>query len=233
MVKAAIALVLIVVMGGTARVQPPERPATEPPVRLQAGETPVAGECLTREELDLIKGLQALKRPTRGAEYTDHDDQPPFNPQYFVGRWRIEGVLPESPLGPAGEFTGIETVQHVEGCTYESTTQAKLAGTSFTVKSQMVYDRKAKYLVRLEQDSRGFQLLKTGPVGGDSGGYFTHHWEAPTITYKGKKLRLTGATFLASPVNHRLRMQLAIDAQPAVSYGTTWWRRDGEKPGGP
>jgi hypothetical protein len=230
MVKAATALVVIVVFGGTARVQSPEKAAAEPPVRLTAGETPVPGECLTKEELDLIKGLQALKRPTRGAEYADHDDQPPFNPQYFVGRWRIEGVLPDSPLGPAGDFTGFETVRHVDGCTYESTTQAKLSGTSYTVKSQIVYDRKAKYLVRLEQDSRGFQLLKTGPVGGDSGGYFTHYWEAPAITYKGKKLRLSGATFLASPVNHRLRMQLAVDDQPAVSYGTTWFRRDAEKP---
>jgi hypothetical protein len=202
-----------------------QTPAAQPPVRLQPGETPVAGQCLTQQELDLAKGLLALTRPTRGAEYADHDDQLRFDPQYFVGTWRIEGVLPESPLGPAGEFTGTETVRFAGNCSYESTIQAKLAGTAFTVKVQQVYDRKARYMVRLEQDSRGFQLLKTGPVGGDSGGYFTHHWEVPTFTFKGKKIRLTGTTFLASPVNHRLRMFMSVDDQPSVNYGTTWWRR--------
>lgn len=202
----------------------------EPAVKLQPGETLVAGECLALEELDLARRLGALTRPTRGFEHPDGDDQMRFNPHYFVGRWRIEGVLPESPLGPAGEFTGIETVRHVDGCVYESTIQAKLAGSTYTVKALMVYDRHAKYLVRLEQDSRGFQLLKTGPVGGDSGGYFTHHWQAPAVTYKGKKVRLTGTTFLASPVNARLRMQMSVDDQPPVNYGTTWWRREAARP---
>jgi hypothetical protein len=204
-------------------------PPTQPPVRLQPGETAVAGQCLTQQELDLAKGLLALTRPTRGAEYADHDDQMRFDPHYFVGTWRIEGVLPESPLGAAGEFTGTETVRYVNNCAYESTIQAKLAGTAFTVKVLQVYDRKAKYMVRLEQDSRGFQLLKTGPVGGDSGGYFTHHWEVPAFTFKGRKIRLTGTTFLASPVNHRLRMFISVDDQPSVNYGTTWWRREGGK----
>jgi len=215
---------LVVVLWAPLIAQAP--PPQEPPVKLRPGETAVAGECLTAEELDLIKGLQALKRPTRGSESANGDEPMRFNPNYFVGRWRIEGVLPDSPLGPAGEFTGIETVRHVEGCTYESTTQAKLSGASYTVKALMVYDRKAKYLVRLEQDSRGFQLLKTGPVGGDSGGYFTHYWEAPTFTHKGKKIRLTGSTFMASPVNNRLRMQITVDDQTSANYGTTWWRRE-------
>jgi hypothetical protein len=214
----------------SALTQAPQGPSMQPPARLQPGETPVAGQCLTQQELDLIKGLQALTRPTRGAEYADHDDQMRFDPRYFVGTWRIEGVLPESPLGAAGEFSGIETVRYAGNCAYESTIQAKLAGTAFTVKALQVYDRKARYMVRLEQDSRGFQLLKTGPVGGDSGGYFTHHWEVPAFVYKGKKIRLTGSTFLASPVNHRLRMMISVDDQPPVNYGTTWWRRQESSP---
>jgi hypothetical protein len=43
-------------------------------------------------------------------------------------------------------------------------------------------------------------------------------------------VKLTGTTFLASPVNHRLRMQMSIDDQPSFSYGTTWLRRDGAQP---
>ena len=217
---------LLVVVSWALLVAQAPPPQQEPSVKLRPGETVAPGQCLTAEELDLITRLQALKRPTRGAESADGDDQMRFNPNYFVGRWRIEGVLPDSPLGQAGELTGIETVRHVDGCTYESTTQAKLSGAAYTVKTLMVYDRKAKYLVRLEQDSRGFQLLKTGPVGGDSGGYFTHYWEAPAFTYKGKKVRLTGSTFMASPVNNRLRMQIAVDDQPSGNYGTTWWHRD-------
>lgn len=226
MLKAQMVALVFVVLGviGAVTADAQAQPA-QPPVRLQPGETPVAGQCLTQQELDLAKSLQALTRPTRGAEYADHDDQPRFDPHYFVGTWRIEGVLPESPLGAAGEFTGIETVRYVSNCSYESTIQAKLAGNAFTVKALQVYDRRAKYMVRLEQDSRGFQLLKTGPVGGDSGGYFTHHWEVPAFMYKGKKVRLTGTTFLASPVNHRLRMMISTDDQPPVNYGTTWWRR--------
>jgi hypothetical protein len=225
MLRVTVAALTAVVVSAVAGVSAGQQSPPQPPVKLQPGETAVAGQCLTQQELDLAKGLDALTRPTRGVEYADHDDQRRFDPNYFVGTWQIEGVLPESPLGPAGEFTGTETVRFVGNCAYESTIQAKLGGTPFTVKALQIYDRNAKYMVRLEQDSRGFQLLKTGPVGGDSGGYFTHHWEVPTFTFKGRKIRLTGSTFIASPVNHRLRMFISVDDQPPVNYGTTWWRR--------
>ena len=163
MLKTSIAL-LFILPAVAAFAQAPPLPA-EPTVTLKAGETPVSGQCLTREELDLNKGLEALKRPTRGAENPDHDDQPRFNPQYFVGQWRIEGVLPESPFGPAGDYTGTETIRHVDGCTYEGPIQANLSGRAYSVKIRMFYDRKAHYLVRVEDDSRGFQLVKAGLVG--------------------------------------------------------------------
>jgi hypothetical protein len=230
MTRAATVAFAVAVATAVAAAQAPQTPAAQPPVKLRSGETPVAGQCLTEEELELTKGLQALTRPTRGVEFADHDDQMRFDSHYFVGTWRIEGVLPESPLGAAGDFTGTETVRYLSNCAYESTVQAKLGDVAFTVKALQVYDRKARYMVRLEQDSRGFQLLKTGPVGGDSGGYFTHHWEVPVFTYKGRKIRLTGTTFLASPVNHRVRMFMSIDDQPTLNYGTTWWRR--QEPGG-
>jgi hypothetical protein len=199
----------------------------QPSVKLAAGETPVAGECLTKQELDLNRGLLALTRPTRGAEsQQDADDPPRFNPQYLVGTWTVEGILPESPLGPAGEIGAIETVRHLRDCTYEATLTAK--GTiAFTTKSLIVYDRHASYMVRIEQDSRGFQLLKTGSVGGDTGGYFSHHWQAADVLVKGKRVRLQGTSFFASPDNYRLRMQIAVDDQPPSAFGTIWWRRKG------
>jgi hypothetical protein len=199
-----------------------------PSIKLQPGETAVPGECLPKEELDLNRALQALTRPTRGVEAGPNADDPlRFNPHYFVGKWTIEGVLPESPLGPAGEMTAVETVRYTGNCTYDSALQAKAPGGAYTVKSLVVYDRPAGYMVRLEQDSRGFQVLKPGSVGGDAGGYFSHHWDAPEFTYKGKRIHLKGTTFLASPDNYRLRMQISVDGQPLQNFGTIWWKRDG------
>ena len=202
----------------------------QPAIKLQPGDTAVPGECLIREELDLNRLLQALTRPTRGVEAgQDADDSLRFNPHYFVGKWNIEGVLPESPLGSAGDIAGTETIRYTNGCTYESVAQVKGASGAFTVRSLILYDREAGYMVRLEQDSRGFQVLKAGIIGGDAGGYFSHHWDAPEFTYKGKRMHLKGTTFLASPDNHRLRMQMSVDGQPFTNYGTLWWSRDGAK----
>jgi hypothetical protein len=214
------------VLGAPVSAQPPRRPAPEP-VKQEPGETTVPGQCLTKEELDLIARLEALKRPT----VTD-DAPKPFNPHYFIGTWRVEGDVPDSPLGSAGPLRGVETIRRLDedDCTYESTMQAKGADGPFTVKSTMVYDPKVKYLVRIEQDSRGFQLLKIGSIGGDLGGYFTYYWQAPQITYKGKRLRVKGTTFLASPSNYRVRLQISADGQALVNAGTLWWRReDGQR----
>jgi len=205
---------------------PPTSPAGS--VKLQPGETRVPGECLTKEEFDLNDQLHALRRPTRGAEAgRDADDPLRFNPGYLAGKWNVEGVLPDSPLGSAGDVSGVDIVKHRRDCTYESTLQMKASGSSYTVRSLIVFDRQAGYMVRSEQDSRGFQILKIGVIGGDAGGYFSHHWQTPEFTYKGKRVRLQGTSFYASPEDYRVRMQMAIDDQPFAGYGTLWWRRDG------
>ena len=198
--------------------------AAQPIVKLQPGETAVPGECLTQEEFDLIDALNALRRPTVGVE-ADGDDQPPFNPHYFIGTWEIEGVLPESPLGESGDFLGTETIRHVDGCTYESTIEATLADEEITISTRMIYDRRAKYLVRIEGDSRGFDLVKIGSLRGDPGGFFSHYWEAPSISRDGSMVRLKGRTFLASPDAFRLRMQMSVGDEPFSNYGTLWWER--------
>jgi hypothetical protein len=198
-----------------------------PAVKLQPGETAVAGQCLTREELDLNQRLRTLDRPSRGVEAgADADEALRFDPNYFVGTWNVEGVVPESPLGPAGNVEGVDAVVHVRDCTYDSRLKISGLGPPFTVVSRLVYHRVPGFLANIEQDSRGFQLIKLGVVGGDAGGYFTHHWEAPEITHKGKRIRLQGTSFFASPENYRVRMRIAVDDQPFAAYGTLWWRRD-------
>ncbi len=215
---------LLMVAVSPVAAQTAEQIEAEPIVKLQPGDTSVPGECLTQQELDLIAGLDGLRRPTVGVE-GEGDDQAPFNPHYFVGTWKIEGVLPESPLGEAGDFLGTETIRHVEGCTYASTIEATIAEEAVTVTSLIVYDRRSKYMVRLEEDSRGFRLLKTGRVGGDPGGYSTHHWSAPAITRQGSQVRLRGTTFAASPDNVRLRMRMSVDGGPFTNFGTVWLQR--------
>ena len=204
-----------------AAAQTREQIEAEPLVKLQPGETAVPGQCLTREELDLIAGLNALRRPTVGVEGEDGGDDPePFDPHFFVGTWEFEGVLPESPLGEAGEFYGTETVRHVEGCTYESRTTATLAGSSLTITSRLIYDRRVKYLVRIDDDSRGFEVLKVGVLRGDPGGYSSHHWEAPVIDVGGSEVRLRGRTYITSPFAIRDRTEISVDGGPFTNYGT-------------
>ena len=229
MTKLAVIIALLAVAPTTVAAQTPEQIEAEPILKLQPGETAVPGQCLTQQELDLIKGLNALRRPTVGVEGAG-DDQAPFNPHYFVGTWEIEGILPESPLGEAGEFVGTEAIRHVEGCTYQSTIDATIADDPVTVTSLMVYDRNSRYLVRLEEDSRGFRLLKTGRVGGDLGGYSTHHWSAPAITRQGSQVRMRGTTRVTSPDNVRLRMRMSVDGGPFTNFGTVWWQRTDSQP---
>jgi len=220
-----VALAMLCVAAAPAlAAQTPAQIEAEPIVKLQPGETPVPGQCLTQQELDLIDALNALRRPTVGVE-ADGDDQAPFNPHYFIGTWQFEGVLPESPLGESGDFLGSETVRHVEGCTYESTLEATLADERIVIESRIIYDRRVQYLIIIEDDSRGFELVKAGPVSGDPGGFTSHYWEAPSITRGGSAVRLKGRTFMSSPYAYRLRMQISVGDEPFTNFGTLWWER--------
>ena len=229
--NAALSVCLMLTFVAAGAAQTPAELEAEPILKLQPGETEVDGQCLTGQELDLIAGLNALRRPTLGVEGDNEGDDPaPFDPHYFVGRWEVEGVLPDSPLAESSEFVGTETVRHVEGCTYESTIEASTFDGDVTVESTLVYDRRIKYLVRLEEDSRGWELLKVGRLGGDPGGYFSHHWEAAPIERAGGRIRLAGRTFMLSPFHYDVRMRMSVDGEPFVNYGTLRWRRLDEEP---
>ena len=210
-----------------AVAQTPAQIEAEPILKLQPGETAVPGECLTQQELDLLAGLRALRRPTVGVE-GDGDDQAPFNPHYFVGAWEVEGVLSESPLGESTEFYGTEVFRHVGECNYESTLKATTVGGDVTIESRLMYDRRASYLVRLEDDSRGVEFVKIGRIGGDPGGYYSHHWQAAPVTSQGQQVRLTGRTFMLSPFRYEIQTRISVDGGPFVNFGTVRWERAGE-----
>jgi hypothetical protein len=213
---------LIAVPARTLLAQGPPQGVLPPDVKILVrapGETPVPGKCLFKEDLDLIAARGAIKRTT-----LNNDAEAPFDPDYLVGRWTFEYDTPESALGPGEQIVGTETIQHVEGCLYEGTTQAKGTNGAFTIKSTIVYDPSAHYMIILERDSRGL-VLKSGRVGGDSGGFYTHHWQAAPLTVKRKKVRLKGTTFMASPVNFRVRSEISEGDGPFVNMGTVWMQR--------
>jgi hypothetical protein len=85
-------------------------------------------------------------------------------------------------------------------------------------------------LTWLENDSRGFSLLRTGRVAGDLGGYFTHHWEVPAFTFKGKVVRMSGTTFFSSPSSYRYRPRISIDGDEYMNFGNPWFTRSGPPP---
>ena len=222
----AFAVFLTVAAGAPVEAQTSAQIEAEPIVKLREGETLTPDQCLSEQELELIDALNALRRPTVGVEREGEGDDPaPFDPHYLVGTWNIEGVLPESPLAPSGFFAGTETVRHVSGCTYESTIEAAVDDAPVTIEALMVYDRRARYLVRIEDDSRGFRLVKLGRVGGDPGGYFSHHWEAAPITREDSRLRLRGRTYMTSPFAYQVRTRISIDGGPFVNFGGIWWER--------
>jgi hypothetical protein len=176
--------------------------------------------CLTEEQVEGNKKLLALDRPVK-----KEDPEWIFNPDYFLGTWSFEWTVPESPLGPSSELTGTVTFKHIEGCYYEGELQAKDQDLTFKQRIQFIADPTNRWMTWIETDSRGFTLIKSGSLGGDLGGYFTHYWEVPVFTYKGKKVRLKGNHFLASPGNFRYRMQMSVDGGSYRNFGNPWFRK--------
>jgi hypothetical protein len=222
--RIATLLVAVTLFGGEVAAQTPEQIKAEPIVKLKPGDTTVPGQCLSKEQLDLIAALNALRRPTVGLE-ENGDDPAPFDPHYFVGSWLIKGLLADSPLGAGGEFSGTESVRQVGACAFESTLQGKTADGDFTIKTMMVYDRPQNYLVRLEDYNQGHRLLKVGPVGGDPGGFYNHIWETPPIVVGPTTVRLKGRTMMWSPVAFRTRIEVSENGGPFTNIGTLSWER--------
>lgn len=178
-----------------------------------------AAQCLTDQQREANAALKKLNRPT-----TKDDPVWVFDPAYFVGTWDLDFGGPDTPL--TTEVTGVLTVAHVEGCYYEGNLQAKSIDGPYTAKIQMLMDPSRSWLTWVEDDSRGFVIVRTGSIGSDLGGYFTHFWEhAPVVTYKGQKIRLHGSTFLSSPAAFLLRSQISVDGEPYMQMGGLWFRK--------
>jgi hypothetical protein len=212
----ALALSSLVVDHPAAQ-QPPSSPNTSPVVAYK----PPVGRCLTAEQRQVNDNYHALDRPTRPG-----DEMLFWDPEYFVGVWEFDMRVQDSPLGQGGQSVGTLTItaNAKNGCLYEGTmTGEDPDGKPFTRTITATYDPAKKILTWSEQDSRGYTIVKSGPVGGELGGTFQHHFgddaSQPATTVGGKTVRFKGNTQMTSPAFYRTEMQMSIDGAPFVTYG--------------
>ena len=182
---------------------------------------PAAGRCLTAEQRKVNDAYNSLDRPTRPS-----DEMPFWDPEYFVGTWDFDMRTQDSVLGPGGPSLGTLTIKANEknGCLYEGTMKGEDPdGKAFTRTISATYDPVKKILTWSEKDSRGYTIVKTGPVGGELGGLFHHHFgddpAQPVTTFGGKKIKFKGITEMSSPAYYKTDMQMSIDGAPFVTYG--------------
>jgi hypothetical protein len=145
---------------------------------------------------------------------------------YFLGTWSFEWNVPDSPLGPGGKIKGTETYTRIlNGAAYESQTQAEGPQGRIEMRAVTSYDKARKLVNRYEIDSNGESILKTGPIGGDTGGYYTIYWESTPINKDGHVIKLKGKTLMRSPASYRLEIQISTDGGGYTSLGNPWFQK--------
>jgi hypothetical protein len=171
----------------------------------------------------LPKGqMPDLGRPTQA-----DDSIPPFDfDAYFIGKWHVEWVVPESPLGPAGEVAGTTTYKAVDGRFYEAETLGKGPGGPFKVRERIAYHKEHKALARQVTDSRGFSYMQIASLGADLGGFYYINYESEPFTFKGRTIRVRDSLRLVSPVNYRVSTTISVDGGRFTNYGTPWWQKE-------
>jgi len=213
----AVALSAGVIVRPAAQQPQQPYPKTSPVVPY----TPAAGRCLTPEQRKVNDAYNSLDRPTRPS-----DEMPFWDPEYFVGTWDFELRTQDSPLGPGGPSGGTLTIKSnvKNACLYEGTMKGEDPnGKPFMRTISATYDPAKKVLTWTEKDSRGYTIVKSGPVGGELGGLFHHHFgddpATPVTTVGGKKIRFKGVTEMSSPAYYKTDMQISIDGGPFTSFG--------------
>jgi hypothetical protein len=161
------------------------------------------------------------------------DKMPPPDMDYFVGTWSFEWNVPDSALGPGGKMKGTETYKKaMPSGVYESEIQGEGPQGPFQGRALTSYDPDQKLVSRYETYSYGLSVLKTGPIGGDLGGYYTIYWESQPIKKDGHVIKMKGKTLMRSPASYRVETQISIDDGPFSSYGSPWFEKQDAKPPG-
>ena len=218
----AVALSTFALSGAAAQPPQPPYPTSSPTVPY----TPPAGRCLTPEQRKVNDAYNQLDRPTRPG-----DEMPFWDPEYFAGTWDFLMRMQESPLGPGGESAGTLTITATaNGCTYAGTLKGDdPEGKPFTRTLRLVYDTASKGLTWTETDSRGYTLVQAGPVGGELGGLFHHHFgddpAAPASTLGSRTFRLKGVTEMSSPAYFKTDLQISLDGAPFRTLGRVTYEK--------
>ena len=183
----------------------------------------VAVAAVAADAQQVPKGqMPTLGRPTQS------DDQVPLLDfdAYFLGKWTFEWSMPETALGPAGDYTGTTVYTKVDGRFYEAVTEGKGPAGPFTVRELIAYHRENKTVARQVTDSRGHGRLEFGSVGGDLGGIYNLHYESAPFTFGGKTIRLKNTLRLLSPLAYRVATSISVDGGPFTNLGNPWWRKN-------
>jgi hypothetical protein len=168
----------------------------------------------------------------------------------LVGTWSFEWNVPDSPLGTGGKIEGTErctrvsappTLAAVRGfpnlspaalppitgdrLVYDCLTDATGPDGRIRIRAVIALDPTAKTLTRVEADSRGFQVTKTGTVGGDLGGYTSVFWTSAPLTVKGQTIELSGRTIMYSPVSMRVENRISINGGAPMDFGRPWYKK--------
>ena len=171
---------------------------------------------------------QPAARPDASARRPTQSDDPvplfDFD-AYFLGTWTFEWVVPESPLGPAGDVAGSTTYKLVDGRFYEADTQAKSPSGSFTVRERIAHHKENKTIARHVTDSRGFSYMQIAPVGGDLGGFYNINYEGEPFVFKGRTIRVRDSLRLVSPLNYRVATTISVDKGAFTNYGNPWFQK--------
>jgi hypothetical protein len=228
-IAAVVAVSLPVLAFGSLTAQQPKYP-TSPTVDFK----PATGHCLTPDQQKVNDKYNSLNRPTQPG-----DDQPFWDPEYLVGTWDIDMRGQESPFGPGGESIGTLTFKGDEKnpCLYTGTLTAEdPEGKKFTRTITAQYEPVKKILSWSEKDSRGYTIVKNGPVGGELGGLFHHHFgddpSAPVTTVGGHKYRFKGVSEMSSPAYFKTDLQISTDGSPFKTFGRVTYEKqlpDGKK----
>jgi hypothetical protein len=176
----------------------------------------------------LLLFQQPAQQPSRPTD--PKDPMPPPNMDYFVGSWTFEWNVPESPLGPAGKFKGKETYKKTADGVYESEIEGEGPQGAIKGRATTNYNEKEKSVARSETGLFSATIVRTGPIGGDLGGYYTIFWETQPIKKNGKTVKLKGKTLMLSPANYRLQVQISVDGGPYTNFGNPWFRKTEGKP---
>lgn len=191
-----------------------------------AGQTPREGRETSQEER---QRREPQPGATQGGVLTSETDaQPKFNMDYFVGRWRFEASLAESPLGPGGPISGSETVRNVwDGRFWDITITGEGPEGAFAGRGVILYqDTFAGQSYTRYEVTQGVAVLRTGFLGCDLGGTCNLHFETPPIEHNGARIQLRGRYYLTSPFAYRVTTEIAVDRGEYRNLGTSWYTKD-------